>query len=235
MALRTKLEVPCRGKITELSGESGTIETAAGPVRFGIAACSGFVPAVGLEVSLMAFKELPIVGARATLVNLTGAAESVSIEDRVRRDRERALAADAADWRIDDAAEWLASHPDQYAADRFGEPGSALAMVSELLAAGAVHVALLGTGSRNRNAPSSMEVELPSDPGGRKSVFAVFEREWERCNEDFSASPDGRNEPQEITREQALAMGHPEAEGELAHDVGAPIDAGQTIMTLWWD
>jgi hypothetical protein len=30
-------------------------------------------------------------------------------------------------------------------------------------------------------------------------------------------------------------MGHPEAEGELAHDVGAPVDAGQTILTLWWD
>jgi hypothetical protein len=106
-----------------------------------------------------------------------------------------------------DAAEWLASHPDQYAADRFGAPGSALAMVNELLAAGAVHVALLGTGARNRNGPSSMEVELPADPGGRKS--AVFEREWERYNEDFSASPDGRDEPQEITREQALVMGHP--------------------------
>jgi hypothetical protein len=221
--------------ITEFSGESGTIVTSAGPVRFGIAACSGFVPAVGLDVSLMAFKELPIVGARATLVNLTGAAEPVSIDDRVRRDRERALAADAADWRIDDAASWLARHPDQYAADRFGEPGVALAMVQELLAAGAVHVALLGTGSRDRSAPNSMEIERPSDHGGRRRVFAVFEREWERYHEDFSASPDGRNEPQEITREQALAMGHPEAEGELVHDAGVPIDAGQTIMTLWWD
>jgi len=218
MTRPAKLEVPCLGTIAELSGESGTIATAAGPVRFGIAACSGFVPAVGLEVLLLAFNELPIVGARATLVTLPGAVEAAS-----------------ADGRIDDAAKWLASHPDLYAAERFAEPGSALAMVHELLAAGAVRVALLGTGLRDGTMPNSMEIELPADHVARRRLFAVFEREWERCNEDFSASPDGRNEPQEITREQALAMGHPEAEGELAYDVGAPIDAGQTIMTLWWD
>jgi hypothetical protein len=230
-----KLEVPCRGRVTELSGESGTIETSGGPVRFGVAACSGFTPTVGLEVWVMALRELPIVGARATLVNLTGEADSESIEDRVRRDRARALAANLVDWRIDDAAQWLAEHPDEYAADRFSEPGSALAMMSELRAAGVVRVALVGSGPRDRNAPNSMELELPFARSARASIFAILEREWERCNEDFSASPDGRKDPQEITREEAVAMGHPEAEGELAHDVGAPVDAGQTILTLWWD
>lgn len=233
MALTPKLEVPCRGTITELSGESGTLQTAAGPVRFGVTACSGFTPTVGLEVWLIDFRQLPIVGPRATLINLTGASESASIED-VKRDRERARAAENADVRIDDAAAWLASHPDQYGADCFVEPGSALTMVTELLAAGTVQIALVAY-ARDRSTPNRMEIELPSDPERRRSVFAILAREWERHNEDFSASPDGRAEPEEITREEALAMGHPEAEGELRHDVGAPLDAGQSIMTLWWD
>jgi hypothetical protein len=190
---------------------------------------------VGLEVWIMALRELPIVGARATLVNLTGQTDSEAIEDRVRRDIERAQAAELVDWRIDDAAQWLTDHPDQYAADRFGEPGSALAMVRELRAAGAVSVALVGSGPRERNAPNSMQLELPFERSARESIFAILAREWERYNEDFSASPDGRREPEEISREEAVAMGHPEAEGELTYDVGAPVDAGQAILTLWWD
>ncbi len=235
MAFAETLEVPCRGAITELSGQSGTIETSAGLVRFGVTACSGFVPTVGQQVWIMAVRELPILGLRATLVNLTGDAESESVDDRVRAAHERVMAAEQQEWRIDDAAGWLAEHPQGYAADRFAEDGSALAMVNELLAAGAVRVVLVGTGPRDRNAPNAMELQLPVDGSARQALFAIFEREWELCNEDFGATPDGRAEPVEITREQAIAMGHPEAEGELAHDVGEPIDRGQTTMSLWWD
>ncbi len=230
-----KIEVPCRGTITELGGESGTIETSAGPVRFGIKACSGFVPAVGQVVWVLAVRQLPIIGPRATLVNLTGEADLESIEERVRRDLDRALAAERVTWRIDDAAAWLADQPDGYGSDRFAERDSALAMVRELLAAGALRVSLVGSGPRDRNAPNEIEIELPIERSARQAIFAIFAREWEAYDQDFSATPDGRSAPVAITREEAIAMGHPEAEGELSHDVGEPIDIGQTTRTLWWD
>jgi hypothetical protein len=80
-----------------------------------------------------------------------------------------------------------------------------------------------------------MEIELPRDARVREAIFARLTREWESYGEGFGADPDGRSEPREITRGEALAMGRPEAEGELVQDVGPPLDAGQAVMALWWD
>jgi hypothetical protein len=227
-------ELPCRGKITELTGESGTIETSAGFIRFGVTACSAFTPSVGLDVWVISVKYLPIVGPRATLVNLTGTSDYESVEDRVRRDRERAWAAESAEFRLDDASMWLTAHPDRFAADRFSSAGSALAMVEELLGAGALRVALLGTGT-DRTRPSSMEVEMPPDHDARAAIFTILGREWSDCGEDFAATPDGRPEPRELTPEQAAEMGVPYEAGALVGEEGPPVDAGQTVLTLWWD
>ncbi len=138
----------------------------------------------------------------------------------------------ADDTRIDDAAAHLRAHPDTFFADRFGMPGSALAMVERLEQLGARRVSLL---AQRGGRPNMMEVELPTEPGPRRALFDLLAGEWERCNEDFAADPDGRAAPTTITREQAEAMGHPEAEGELAYDVGEPLDDGQSVITLWWD
>lgn len=78
-------QTPCRGKIIEFEDESGTIVTDSGTkVRFGRTSCSGFNPSVGLDVWVMALRTYPVIGERATLVNLTGHAESADPEQRAR-------------------------------------------------------------------------------------------------------------------------------------------------------
>lgn len=78
---------PCRGRIATYEPVEGlgTIETDAGTtVRFGSRSCSGFSPKIGAEVWVMATREFPVIGERATLVNLTGAMESTDVSERAK-------------------------------------------------------------------------------------------------------------------------------------------------------
>lgn len=128
-----------------------------------------------------------------------------------------------------EAGSWLAIHQDGFTADRFSSPGSALAFVERLYAAGVVRVALYNDDS----GPSMnfMRVTLPTNPEQRAAIFAICNKEIEDHGENFSTE----REYEIISKEQAEAMGVPEAEGEEAL-VDEPIkDKGQTFMTLWWD
>jgi hypothetical protein len=81
--------LPCRGRITEFAEDSGTIQSEHGTrLRFGRTSCSGFEPQVGLDVWVMATRVMPVVGERATLVNLTGAVEAADPAERARQRRE---------------------------------------------------------------------------------------------------------------------------------------------------
>lgn len=85
----TPTALPCQGRIVEFAEDSGTIQTEHGTrVRFGRTSCSGFEPRVGHEVWVMATRMMPVVGERATLVNLTGAVEASDPAARARQRRE---------------------------------------------------------------------------------------------------------------------------------------------------
>ncbi len=76
---------PCRGRIVEFGVDSGTIETEHGTtVRFGKSSCSGLTPKIGLDVWVMALRRYPLIGERATLVNLTGEQEPSDTAERGR-------------------------------------------------------------------------------------------------------------------------------------------------------
>ena len=79
---------PRRGRIVEFAEDSGWIQADLTRIRFGRTSCSGFEPEVGLEVFVMATKIMPVVGERATLVNLTGVAEAADPTERARLRRE---------------------------------------------------------------------------------------------------------------------------------------------------
>lgn len=219
--------------IVDFADENGTITLESGErVRFGKSSCSGLVPTVGQSVWVMALKQLPVVGLRATLVNRTGEAEPEDAETRTLLAIDRRLAAAEEPWRIDAALPWLRKHPRGFGAQRFAEAGSALVFAEELRSRGASSVALGGVG--RGKTPTSMEVALPPDPAARARLFELVEREWRERGEDFSCDPSGRG-GSALTREEAIAMQDPSAEGEWAVEDGAPCDAGQDAVTLWWD
>lgn len=115
-------------------------------------------------------------------------------------------------------------------ADRFADAGSA----SEFARTLAAHGARIALGGRGESDPFLMEVELPTDPEPRARVFASLAREAETYRGDFGVDPDGRG-GREITREEALALGDPSAEGAWVEAEGPPRDVGQPSVTLWWD
>ncbi|MBA2540022.1 MAG: hypothetical protein H0V17_10345, partial [Deltaproteobacteria bacterium] len=81
----------------EFAEDSGIIQTDQGTrVGFGRTSCSGFEPRVDLDVWVMATRVMPVVGERATLVNLTGATEDADPTERARqrRDTEERLVRD---------------------------------------------------------------------------------------------------------------------------------------------
>lgn len=93
------MPTPCRGRIVEFADDLGIIETEHGSrVRMGRSSCSGFEPRVGLDVWLMATRYVPMVGERATLVNLTGVTESADPTERARQRRETEERALQAKW-----------------------------------------------------------------------------------------------------------------------------------------
>ncbi len=127
-----------------------------------------------------------------------------------------------------EARQWLAEHPDGFFADRFADDESALQFVERLYAAGAPRVDVYGDDGAYM---TFMRVALPSDPASRERLFAICNHEIDEYGGDFETE----REYEVITREQAEAMGHPEAEGETAL-VDEPVkDKGQLYLTFWWD
>lgn len=68
----------------------------------------------------------------------------------------------------------------------------------------------------------------------RKLIFELLQEEEDRCSEDFSVDPNGR-EGREMTAQEADELGDPELEGYWLEEEGPLVDIGQKSLELWWD
>lgn len=78
----------------------------------------------------------------------------------------------------------------------------------------------------------SLVVTLPSDPDARARLFGMYNAEVDRFGEEFGGEETAGHE---MTREEAIEVGHPEAEGEWVTDDFHATDTGQSSLTFWWD
>lgn len=79
---------------------------------------------------------------------------------------------------------------------------------------------------------NTLVATLPESPEARAAVIAMYNAEFDRFDEDFGGE-DGRGHA--MTREEAIELGHPEAEGEWVVDDFHVEDTGQSTITFWWD
>lgn len=111
-----------------------------------------------------------------------------------------------------------------FGGDVFMHHHDATAFVDALYAAGATLVEIHDT--------TVMVATLPSDPEARARVIAIYNAQVDEFGEEFG----GEETPgHEMTREEAIAIGHPEAEGEWVGDDLHITDTGQSTISFWWD
>lgn len=110
------------------------------------------------------------------------------------------------------------------ASDGFHAGHVPLEYVDALYAAGALSVSVVER--------ASLVVELPHEPVARHALFALYNAEVDRFDQDF-----GGEEPpgHEITAAEATALGDPSAEGEWMVTDPHIADIGQHNLTFWWD
>jgi hypothetical protein len=144
-------------------------------------------------------------------------------------ERRRRYIMDGPHHNLYEARRWLTDHPDGFFADRFADGGSALQFVERLYAAGASRVDVYS----DDNGPymTFMRVTLPTDLAGRARLFAICNQESDDYGENFETE----REYDVISKEQAAALGRPEAEGSTALIAEPVKDQGQTYLTFWWD
>ena len=111
----------------------------------------------------------------------------------------------------------------EFGGDSFAGRHTAAGFVDELYAAGATLVEV------DREA---LVVSLPADATSRARVIDLYNREVDALGEEFGGDP-----PQghELSREEALASGCPEAEGQWCVDDFHLRDLGQARIRFWWD
>jgi len=73
---------------------------------------------------------------------------------------------------------------------------------------------------------------LPDDPGARSRLFAIYNSEVDRFGEEFGGEETAGHA---MTRDEAIGVGHPDAEGEWVTDDLHATDTGQSTLTFWWD
>lgn len=122
-----------------------------------------------------------------------------------------------------EARAWLERGGEPFGGDGFVSHHDFVTFVAELYGAGAVLVEVV---------KHTLVATLPQAPEARARVIAIYNREVDRFDEEF-----GGEEPQghEMSRDEAIAMGHPEAEGEWVLEDLHVTDRGQTTITFWWD
>lgn len=109
------------------------------------------------------------------------------------------------------------------ASDGFHAAHEPLEYVNTLYAAGALTVHVQ---------QDCLVVELPHDPVARRELFALYNAEVDRFDQDFGGEqPPGH----EITAAEAAALGDPSAEGEWMATELHIADTGQLTLTFWWD
>lgn len=121
-----------------------------------------------------------------------------------------------------EARAWIAGGG-RFGGDGFVNHHEASSFVDELYGAGATLVEV---------DDHTLVATLPSEAAARARVIAIYNREVDHFGEEFG----GEDTPgHEITRDEAIAMGHPEAEGEWMTEDLHVTDTGQETITFWWD
>jgi hypothetical protein len=102
----------------------------------------------------------------------------------------------------------------------------ASAFVDALYAAGASLVEI------HRGVDDTLVATLPADPEARARVIGIYNSEVDRFGEEFGNewSPG-----HEMTRDEAIEIGDPGAEGQWIVDDVHITDTGQSTITFWWD
>jgi hypothetical protein len=86
-------KTPCRATVRSLASmeHTGEVLTEDGVhVRFGLSACKGFQPQVGMKVWLIALGPYPLGGYKATVINTTGKIEDTALADAKEANRRKA-------------------------------------------------------------------------------------------------------------------------------------------------
>ncbi len=123
----------------------------------------------------------------------------------------------------DDEARGVIARGGVFGGDGFGSHHDASAFVEGLYAAGATRVVVR---------EHMLVATLPSDPTLRAAVLAIYDAEVDRFGEELGGE---ETQGHSMTRDEAIAVGHPEAEGEWVVDDFHVVDTGQTTITFWWD
>lgn len=121
-----------------------------------------------------------------------------------------------------EARAWIA-RGGTFGGDCFVSHHDALAFVDALYAAGASLVEVHD---------STLIATLPDDSGARSRVFAMYNSEVDRFGEEFGGEETAGHV---MSLEEAIAIGHPDAEGEWVADDLHLTDTGQSTLTFWWD
>jgi hypothetical protein len=124
-----------------------------------------------------------------------------------------------------EARELLSQGAVSFGGDAFVSAHAFADYVEQLYSAGAPRV----TVARQNTV---LVVTLPDDAVGRAKLFAMYNAEVDRFDEDFGAE---ESPGHEMTHAEALAMGRPEAEGEWVVDDLHATDTGQSTLSFWWD
>jgi hypothetical protein len=110
-----------------------------------------------------------------------------------------------------------------FGGDAFIAHHDAAGFVDALYAAGALRVEVRD---------HALVATLPAEPEARSRLFAMYNAEVDRCGEEFGGEDSGGHE---MTRDEALALGDPNAEGEWVGGDLHATDSGQQTLTFWWD
>ncbi len=121
-----------------------------------------------------------------------------------------------------EARAWIAQGG-VFGGDVFVNHDNASSFVDQLYAAGATLVVV---------GEATLIATLPTEAAARACVIAIYNREVDAFGEEFG----GEETPgHEMTRDEAIAMGHPEAEGEWLTEDLHITDTGQATIKFWWD
>ena len=121
-----------------------------------------------------------------------------------------------------EARAWIA-RGEPLGGDCFVSHHDAGAFVDALYAAGATRVAVRA---------NTLVATMPDDAGARARLFAIYNDEVDRFGEEFGGEETAGHA---MTRDEAIAIGHPDAEGEWVVDDFHVADTGQATLTFWWD
>ena len=121
-----------------------------------------------------------------------------------------------------EARAWIA-RGEIFGGDCFVNHHDASAFVDALYAAGALLVEVRD---------DALVATLPVDPDARSRIFEMYNAELDRFGEEFGGAETAGHA---MTRDEAIALGHPEAEGEWVADDLHATDTGQSTLAFWWD